>query len=73
MGQEYDILIDIDNVIVILILIGIPMWVWGAWTKKRNPANARAPWIARIGLILTIVALVWMIVDLLIGRLVTVR
>ena len=49
MGQEYDILIDINNVIVILILIGIPMWVWGAWSKKRNPANARAPWIARIG------------------------
>jgi len=73
MGQAYNLIIDINNVIVILVLIGVPMWTWGAWAKKRYLGNTGAQWITRIGLILSIVALVWIIVDLLTGRLVTVR
>jgi len=73
MGQPYDISIDIDNVILILLLVGIPMWAWGARAKKRHLDNARVQWIMRIGLVFTLAALIWIIIDLLTGRLVTIR
>jgi len=73
MRQAHDISIDINNVIIVLVLIGVPLWVWGAWAKRRYLDNVRVQWIMRTGFILSIVALVWIMVDLLTGRLVTIR